>query len=282
MLLFEFLQTHLFFSSLIVFVFSLIMGSFFNVVILRYPEMLKRAFLKECADFACDANQSNQDSLKSEPFDLIYPPSHCPHCKKKLKWFHNIPVFSYLFLKGRCGFCRAPISCMYPIVEILTAILTVFVFLYFGFQVKTIAGIILVWVLILITFIDVREFLIPDTLSLSLLWLGLLFNVSHMFVSLDQAVIGAVAGYLFLFVIAKLFYCIRRKEGMGEGDFKLLAALGAWFGWMALPVILLVAVLLSLVVSIIVMCIHRRFSLSMAIPFAPFLSASGLLLFFWR
>jgi len=282
MLIFEFLQTHMFYSSLIVFVFALIIGSFFNVVILRYPEMLKRAFLKECADFECDASQSSQDSLKTDPFDLIYPPSHCPHCKKKLRWFHNIPVFSYLFLKGRCGFCRAPISCMYPVVEILTAILTVFIFLYFGFQLKTVAGILFAWILILITFIDIRTFLIPDALSLSLLWLGLFFNLSHVFVSLDQAVIGVIAGYLFLFVIAKLFYWIRRKEGMGEGDFKLLAALGAWFGWMTLPAILLVAILLSLIVSIVVMCTRQRFSLNMVIPFAPFLSISGLLFIFWH
>jgi len=282
MLIVEFLQVHIFYSSLIVFIFALIIGSFFNVVILRYPEMLKRAFLKECADFECDASQSAQDSLKTDQFDLIYPPSHCPRCKKKLKWFHNIPVFSYLFLKGRCGFCRTPISCIYPVVEILTAILTVFVFLYFGFHLKTVAGIILVWILILITFIDIRTFLIPDTLSLSFLWLGLFFNLSHVFTPLDQAVIGAVAGYLFLFIVAKLFYWIRRKEGMGEGDFKLLAALGAWFGWMTLPAILLVAILLSLVVSIIVMCARRRFSLNMVMPFAPFLSISGLLFLFWH
>ena len=280
MLIFELLQTHMFFSCLIVFVFALIMGSFFNVVILRYPEMLRVAFLKECANFLQHTNKIMQKTLKTERFNLIFPPSRCPHCKKKLKWFHNIPFFSYLFLKGRCGFCGAAISCIYPAVEILTGALTLFVFLYFGFQMKTIAGIILVWMLILITFIDIRAFLIPDTLSLSLLWLGLFFNLSHVFTSLDQAVIGAIAGYLSLFIISKIFYWIRQKEGMGEGDFKLFAAFGAWFGWMMLPAILLVAVLLSLMMSLGVMCVRRQFNLNMAIPFAPFLSLSGMLVLF--
>jgi leader peptidase (prepilin peptidase)/N-methyltransferase len=282
MLVVEFLQTHMLYSGIIVFVFALIMGSFFNVVILRYPEMLKRAFLKECIDCSDNARKPLQDSSKTNVFNLMYPPSHCPHCKKKLKWFHNIPVFSYLFLKGRCAFCRTSISYIYPIIEILTAVLAVSVFFYFGFQIKMIAGIIFVWFLILITFIDIREFLIPDILSLSLLWLGLFFNLWHVFTPLDQAVIGAIAGYLILFIIAKVFYWIRRKEGMGEGDFKLLAALGAWFGWTTLPIVLFVAVLLSLVVSAVIMCARQRFSLSMVVPFAPFLSISGIFLLFWH
>ena len=265
---------------IIVFIIALIMGSFFNVVILRYPEMLKQFFVKECANFLPCFNDFIPNALKNERINLIYPCSYCPNCKKNLKWFHLVPVFSYLFLKGHCGFCHAPISYLYPIVEILTGILTVLVFLHFGIELKTIAGIIFTWILILVTCIDIRTLLIPDTLSLSLLWLGLLFNLTHLFTSLNQAVIGAIVGYVFLFTIAKIFYWVRHQQGMGEGDFKLFAALGAWFGCSWLLIILLIAIMLSFMASIIMMCIRREFNLSMAIPFAPFLSVSGMVLLF--
>jgi leader peptidase (prepilin peptidase) / N-methyltransferase len=248
---------------------GLIIGSFLNVIISRYPEMLRRSWRAECREFL---------DLPPEPLsptlNLALPRSQCPHCRHYLRFWHNIPLVSYLLLRGRCGFCRQRISIQYPIVELLTALLTLAVFLQFGWQLKTLALWLLSWSLIVLAAIDWKNQILPDTITLSLLWIGLILNIYLVFTPLGDAVWGAVTGYILLAVVAWAFKLIRKKPGMGHGDFKMLAMLGAWVGTLAMLQILLIAVLLSLVVTLVLLAfkkVHR----DQPLPFGPWLALSG-------
>lgn len=253
---------------------GLCVGSFLNVVIYRLPRMMERDWNAQCASLR------NEEITEEETLTLSKPRSRCPACGHQITAFENIPVLSYLFLRGRCSACKVPISARYPLIEALTALLSVFTVWHFGPGLAAIAALVLVWSLIALTFIDVDTQLLPDSITLPLLWLGLLFNLYGGFVSLPSAVIGAMAGYLSLWSVYWLFKLVTGKEGMGYGDFKLLAALGAWLGWKMLPAIILLSSLVGAIVGIllIVLAKHGR---NVPIPYGPYLAAAGLIALFW-
>jgi leader peptidase (prepilin peptidase)/N-methyltransferase len=257
--------------------FGLAIGSFLNVVIHRLPVMLERNWQSQCHELL-NPNQPQSDT--SERFDLIMPRSRCPHCGHAITALENIPVLSFLWLRGKCSACRKPISWRYPLVELLTGCLSVLVAWQFGFSLAALAGLALTWGLIALSLIDVDRQLLPDDLTLPLLWAGLLFNIFAVFVPLSSAVIGAAAGYISLWLVYQLFKLTTGKEGMGYGDFKLFAVLGAWLGWQSLPLIILLASLVGAVVGIsfIVFFGHDR---RMPIPFGPFLCAAGWIALLW-
>jgi leader peptidase (prepilin peptidase)/N-methyltransferase len=249
--------------------FGLTVGSFLNVVIHRVPRMLEAQWRAQCAEL-------EGKELASERYNLLVPASHCPACKAPVRARDNIPVVSYLLLRGKCAACGARISPRYPIVEVLTGLLSAWVALRFGATAQTACGLVLVWALIALTFIDADTTLLPDSITLPLLWLGLLINTTALFAPLRDAVIGAAAGYLILWTIYWAFKLLTGKEGMGHGDFKLLAALGAWFGWkMLLPIVLLSSVV-GAVVGIVLIVLARR-GREIPIPFGPYLAGAGLI-----
>jgi len=263
---------------------GLIVGSFLNVVIHRVPIMLDREWREQCAEYAGDTIEADR-----KPFNLLRPGSSCPACKAHIPAWQNIPILSYILLRGRCAACGASISIRYPIVEGLTALASAAVAWKFGFGAAGIAGIVLTWFLIALTFIDIDHQLLPDVLTLPLLWLGLaLSTLVGTFdlapsgalaipVDLRASVIGAMAGYLSLWSIYHLFRLATGKEGMGYGDFKLLAALGAWMGWKMLVPIVLISAAVGAVTGIILLALQRRHR-STPIPFGPFLAAAGWLM----
>mgnify|MGYP005810464455 CR=1 FL=1 len=249
---------------------GLAIGSFLNVVIHRLPRMMEADWRAQCAEI--DGKAPPQKSA----YNLFVPASHCPACSAPLRVRDNLPLLSYLLLRGRCAACGARISLRYPVVEALTAVLSAWVAHHFGFGLQGILGLVMVWTLIALTFIDADTTLLPDTLTLPLLWLGLLANTAHAFAPLRDGVIGAVAGYLILWSIYWLFKLATGKEGMGYGDFKLLAALGAWFGWQMLLPIALLSSVVGAVVGIVLMILARR-GRDIPIPFGPYLAAAGFI-----
>jgi leader peptidase (prepilin peptidase)/N-methyltransferase len=253
---------------------GLLVGSFLNVVIHRLPKMMEHEWQQQCAEL------SGHPIETSPTYNLVVPRSACPHCNHAISALENIPVISYLFLRGKCAGCAAPISPRYPIVEAVSGLLSTYAAWHFGFGLAGIAAIILVWALITLTFIDFDTQLLPDSITLPLLWLGLLLNLNGAFTSLPNALIGAVAGYLVLWSVYWAFKLTTGKEGMGYGDFKLLAALGAWLGWTMLPLIILLSSLVGAVVGIalIVIAKHGR---NIPIPFGPYLAGGGLIALFW-
>jgi len=255
-------------------VLGLCVGSFLNVVIHRLPQILERDWRAQCAELRGEVLES------CEPLSLVRPRSRCPACGHPIGALENIPILSYLFLRGRCAACSAAISVRYPLVEALTALLSGFTVWHFGPTLTAIAALCLIWALIALSFIDLDTQLLPDSITLPLLWLGLLFNLWGGFASLQSAVIGAMAGYLCLWTVYWLFKLATGKEGMGYGDFKLLAALGAWLGWQMLPVIVLFSSMIGAVIGIalIVLAKHGR---NIPIPFGPYLAAAGILALFW-
>jgi leader peptidase (prepilin peptidase)/N-methyltransferase len=257
--------------------FGLAIGSFLNVVVHRLPVMLDRNWQSQCRELL---NPNQPQSDVPERFDLIMPRSRCPHCGHAITALENIPVLSFLWLRGKCSACHKPISWRYPLVELLTGCLSVLVAWQFGFSLAALAGLALTWGLIALSFIDVDRQLLPDDLTLPLLWAGLLFNIFAVFVPLSSAVIGAAAGYISLWLVYQLFKLTTGKEGMGYGDFKLFAVLGAWLGWQSLPLIILLASMVGAVVGIsfIVFFGHDR---RMPIPFGPFLCAAGWIALLW-
>lgn len=257
-----------------VFVFSLLVGSFLNVVIHRIPMMMQQDWLKQANEIL------DQPSQADTPISLSRPRSHCPHCHAPIHAWQNIPVISYLFLRGRCAHCDDRISPRYPLIELLTAILSTVVAAELGFGWPLLAGLLFTYFLVALTFIDVDHQLLPDSLTLLLLWLGLFVNLFGTFTDLQSAVIGAIAGYLVLWLVYQSFRLLTGKEGMGFGDFKLLAALGAWLGWQLLPIIVLLSSLVGAVVGIaLIVC--KRHQRSQPIPFGPYLAAAGWLAFVW-
>ncbi|MDR2638158.1 MAG: A24 family peptidase [Zoogloeaceae bacterium] len=255
---------------------GLIVGSFLNVVIHRLPRMLEREWQRDYAEYS----GTPLPPEAAAPFNLAVPRSRCPCCGHAIMALENIPVVSYLFLRGKCRQCHAPISPRYPLVEIAAALLAAAAAWHFGFGWQAFAAAVFLWVLLALALIDADTHLLPDRLTLPLLWLGLLVNLRGSFVPLDSAVIGAAAGYLFLWSVYWLFKLATGKEGMGYGDFKLLAALGAWMGWAMLPVIVLVSSIVGALVGISLM-LFRRHDRQVPIPFGPYLAAAGAIALFW-
>lgn len=273
-LLQAFQQSPLFYVTFVT-VLGLMVGSFLNVVIHRLPRMMEREWLRNCAELQGTA--TTDDGTR---YNLLVPRSACPGCGQAITAWQNIPVVSYLFLRGRCAGCKARISPRYPLVEALTGVLAGVIACQFSVTFTALAALIFVFALIALAFIDFDTQLLPDDITLPLLWLGLLLNLGGTFTDLRSAVIGAAAGYLVLWSIYWAYKLIRGREGMGYGDFKLLAAIGAWFGWQLLPaVILLSAAAGSIIgISLIVFARHGR---DVPIPFGPYLALGGIAALFW-
>ncbi|MDQ7989496.1 MAG: A24 family peptidase [Candidatus Dactylopiibacterium sp.] len=253
---------------------GLCVGSFLNVVIHRLPLMLERRWQDEVAEMR---GESQPDTPR---LGLATPRSRCPHCGHQITALENVPLVSYLFLRGRCGHCGARISARYPFVEVVTAALSFAVAWHFGFGWQSAAGLFFVWAMVALTFIDLDTFLLPDDITLPLLWLGLAFNLAGIFVPIGTAVIGAMAGYLSLWSVFWLFKLATGKEGMGYGDFKLLAAIGAFLGWKALPAVILLSSVVGAVVGIGLM-VFARHGRETPIPFGPYLAIAGVLALFF-
>lgn len=253
---------------------GLLVGSFLNVVIHRIPKMLEQQWERDCAEFR------GEDLPETRPYSLAFPGSHCPTCGTEIKALQNIPVLSYLLLRGRCAVCNVSIPIRYPLIELVTAVIWILCGLFFGVSNALVAAMLLTAVLISLTTIDLDHQLLPDSLTLPLLWIGLLININGTFVSLESAVLGAVFGYLCLWSVYWLFKIITGKEGMGYGDFKLLAALGAWFGLGALPTIVLLSSLVGAVVGV-ALIVTRRQSRETPMPFGPFLAGAGFIHLFY-
>ena len=249
-------------------------GSFLNVVIHRVPMMMEREWRAQCAELN---GQVVEDSAR---YNLLVPRSACPHCGHPIGALENIPIISYMVLRGKCKGCGAPISVRYPVVEAFCALLSAFVGWHFGAGWAAVGGLLFVWALLALTFIDFDTQLLPDDITLPLMWLGLLFNLNNIFVDLPSAVVGAITGYLTLWGVYWLFKLITGKEGMGYGDFKLLAAIGAWLGWKMLPLVILLSSLVGAVVGITLMIVLRR-GRNVPIPFGPYLAGGGLIALFW-
>ncbi len=253
---------------------GVIVGSFLNVVIHRLPKMMEREWRTQCAEL------NNQPPEPAPRYNLLVPRSACPHCGHTIGAIENIPVLSYLFLRGKCKGCGAAISPRYPIVEFLSGVLSAYAAWHFGFGLAGLAAIAFVWALIALTFIDFDTQLLPDDITLPLLWLGLLLNLNNAYTSLPDAVIGAIAGYLVLWTVYWLFKLTTGKEGMGFGDFKLLAAIGAWLGWQMLPLVILLSSLVGAVIGITLIVFTKR-GRNIPIPFGPYLAGGGLIALFW-
>jgi leader peptidase (prepilin peptidase)/N-methyltransferase len=257
-------------------VIGLCVGSFLNVVIHRLPKMLDRGWRTQCAEL------SGQPLADEPRYNLIVPRSQCPACGHWITAYENIPVLSYVFLRGRCSACHAPIARRYPVVELITGALTVAALIRFGVTPAAMAACVLLWSLIALTFIDFDTQLLPDNITLPLLWAGLLANVAGLLpgVSLRDAIIGAIAGYLALWTIYWLFKLIRGKEGMGYGDFKLLAALGAWLGWQMLPLIVLLSSVVGAVIGLGLVAFKGR-DHQIPLAFGPYLAIAGAIALFF-
>ncbi|WP_194756287.1 prepilin peptidase [Aliidiomarina indica] len=253
---------------------GLIFGSFGNVVVGRLPRMLELQWKRDCAE------ASGETPPPAERFNLAYPNSQCPSCHSAIRWYDNIPVLSYLLLKGRCRACGVHISLRYPMTEVISAALAVIAVLSFGFTMLGLAYAVFLYILLLLTLIDAEHMLLPDQLSLPLLWLGLLLSISVLPITPVEAIVGAAAGYLFLWSVYWLFRLVTGKEGMGYGDFKLLAVLGAWLGWQALPLIVLLSSLVGAIYGIVVLAMKNQ-GRDRPMPFGPFLAiAGGISLFY--
>ncbi|EGG93384.1 Leader peptidase (Prepilin peptidase) [gamma proteobacterium IMCC1989] len=258
---------------------GLLVGSFLNVVIFRIPKMMEQEFRSECCDFLTINDEKIKQS-KDKKITLSTPNSTCPSCQTPIKPWHNIPVISYLFLRGKCANCKTHISVRYPIVEAATGLLSLLTIYLLGFNSAGLVALVLLWSLICLTMIDIDTQLLPDSITLPLLWLGLIANYFGLYTSLEDALLGAIFGYLSLWSVFWLFKIITGKEGMGYGDFKLLAALGAWMGWQFLPLIILLSSLVGAVIGIAGIIILGR-NKNIPIPFGPYLAIAGWIAFIW-
>lgn len=253
---------------------GLLVGSFINVLVYRLPIMLERQWQREAQEVLGLAPNEH------ERFDLCLPASHCPHCGHRIRAWENIPVLSYLLLRGRCAACKGAISPRYPLVEAACAVLSLVVAWHFGATLEALLALPLTWCLLALSLIDADHGLLPDVLVLPTLWLGLMVNAFGVFVPLTDALWGAVAGYLCLWTVFWLFKLVTGKEGMGYGDFKLLALIGAWAGWQILPLTLLLSSLLGAVIGLCLLRWRRR-PVSLAIPFGPYLAIAGWIAVLW-
>lgn len=258
---------------------GLIVGSFLNVVILRLPRIMELEWQRECAQLA-ELADTGAASAPDQALSLSYPPSSCPHCGARIAPWDNIPVVSWLVLRGRCRGCKAAISARYPLIEGLTAVLSIIVVWHFGASWEALAALLLTWGLIALAVIDLDTQLLPDDITLPLLWLGLLISLTGLFTDSTSAIIGAVAGFLILWSVFHLFRLLTGKEGMGRGDFKLLAVFGAWLGWQALPQIVLLSAVAGAIIGVALIATGRRDS-QQPIPFGPFLAIAGWIALLW-
>ncbi|MGO4999420.1 prepilin peptidase [Oceanisphaera sp. W20_SRM_FM3] len=254
--------------------FGLLVGSFLNVVIYRLPVMLKREWQRDCTELNASPTPAQ------ETFNICTPRSRCSHCQHQLSALDNIPLVSWLMLHGRCRYCQVKVSKRYPLVELSTAILSAVIVWRFGASPQLLAALLFTWLLICMTMIDVDHLLLPDNLTLSLLWIGLLINIDGHFIALPDAVIGAAVGYGVLWSLYWAFKLATGKEGMGYGDFKLLAALGAWFGWQSILPILLLSSVIGSVIGLSLMA-SRRLSSDRVLPFGPALAIAGWVYLIW-
>ena len=253
---------------------GLMVGSFLNVVIYRLPKMLEQQWRDQCTEL----NGTEIPTRKT--FNIVVPRSACPVCQHGITAIENIPLISFLFLRGKCSSCKAPISFRYPIVEAITGALSGYVVWHFGFSIAALGTLVFTWAMIALTFIDFDKQLLPDSITLPLVWAGLLFNLANTFTTLPSAIIGAVSGYLFLWCVYWLFKFATGKQGMGYGDFKLLAAIGAWLGWQMLPLVILLSSLVGAVIGTALIVIGRN-TRHTPIPFGLYLALAGLIALFW-
>lgn len=279
MSLFDFFASNLLAAITVASILGLLVGSFLNVVIYRLPVMLEREWTSQC-ETLLTSGSGNTEEPEQAPFNLVTPNSHCPKCDVAIKPWQNIPVISYLMLGGKCHNCKTSISKRYPIIEFVTGLLSCLVIWHFGFSWQGGAMLLLTWALIALTMIDFDHQLLPDNITLPFLWLGLIVNSFGIFCSLPDALWGAVFGYLSLWAVFWLFKLVTGKEGMGYGDFKLLAVLGAWFGWQMLPLIILLSSLVGAIVGIFLLVLKNK-GKSVPIPFGPYLAAAGWIAAIW-
>ena len=266
---------HSFFMYTVITLISLAVGSLLNVIIYRLPIMLQAEWREQCCELL-----EIKDKEEHRKINLFLPRSFCPNCKTLVKAWQNIPIISYIFLRGRCYQCKYPISIRYPFVEFLTMILSLYASWHFGFTVQLPFVLFALWLLIPLIFIDLEYQLLPDCLTLGFLWLGLIANTQNLFVTLPIAVLSCAGAYVGLWLFIQLFYLITGKVGMGHGDFKLFAAFGAWFGWIYLPLILLLSSITGAVIGMIYLHVNNK-TRDTTIPFGPFLCLSGLVALFW-
>jgi len=276
MAIIEFLSSNTPFYLFCVGLLGLIVGSFLNVVIHRLPIMMEREWQSHCADLAGNSEEQSE----SAPFNINTPSSRCPHCGHAITPLENIPVLSYLWLRGKCSSCGTRISARYPIIEATTALLSVVIAWHFGFNWQALAGLVLTWALIALTMIDFDHQLLPDSITLPFIWIGLTLSLWGVFIDSRTAIIGALAGYLSLWSVYHLFKMITGKEGMGFGDFKLLSMLGAWMGWKMLPAIILLSSAVGAVVGIALILLRGR-DRNIPIPFGPYLATAGWITLLW-
>lgn len=255
---------------------GLVVGSFLNVVVHRLPIMMERDWRQQCRDFVSVGDQP----VETDRFDLASPGSRCPSCGTRIRYIHNIPVLSYLLLKGRCASCGWRIPIRYPAVEALTGAMSLVVAWQFGVSVQTLAVLLFTWSLIALSFIDLDTQLLPDSITLPALWVGLAFNLFAVMVPLWDAVVGAMCGYGVLWIVYQAFRLLTGKEGMGFGDFKLLAMLGAWAGWQSLPLTILISSVLGAAVGISLMAFKGQ-DREVPIPFGPYLALAGWVSLIW-
>ncbi len=258
---------------------GLLIGSFLNVVIYRLPKMLEQDWKHQCS-ILLEQEKLESELNNAEKITLSKPDSTCPKCQHKIKPWENIPVLSFLFLGGKCSQCKNKISMRYPLVEIATSILSLIVIMTFGATYAGLSALFLTWVLIALTMIDTDTQLLPDDMTLPLLWAGLILNSFNIFTTLESALWGAVCGYLSLWFVYQLFKLLTGKEGMGYGDFKLLGALGAWLGWEQLPIIILLSSVVGAIIGIAMILIKGR-DKNIPIPFGPYLAIAGWISLIW-
>lgn len=275
MLLLDFLASHVLAFVLCTLLVGLLIGSFLNVVVYRLPKMLLRDWQAQAREILNLPAETDKQT-----FNLILPNSSCPHCAHEIKPWENIPIFSWLFLRGKCSSCKAPISTRYPLVELTCGLLSAYVAWHFGFTWQTGSMLLLTWGLLAMSLIDADHQLLPDSLVLPLLWLGLIVNQFGLFASPADALWGAIAGYLSLWSVYWLFKLVTGKEGMGYGDFKLLAMLGAWGGWQILPLTILLSSLVGAVLGVMMLRL-RNAETSTPIPFGPYLAIAGWIALLW-
>ena len=265
----------LFYTAVVVL--GLVIGSFLNVVIHRLPIMLKENWGQQCRELL---EQGHEGAAGNQPFNLMRPASHCPACGHRIRIIENIPVASYLFLRGRCASCQTRISPRYPLIELTTAMLSAITAVHFGFTLQAAAALAFTWTLIPLCMIDFDEQLLPDSITFPLLWAGLTLSLAGIFIDSQTSITGALAGYLSLWLVYHLFKLATGKEGMGYGDFKLLAAIGAWIGWQVLPVVILFSSVVGAITGILLIALKGR-ERSQPIPFGPFLASAGWLTLLW-
>ena len=274
MSLFELLSADTLIFAVVCGLLGLLVGSFLNVVIHRLPKMMAREWTEQCAALR------DEEAPAASPYNLVVPRSACPACGHAIGALENIPLLSYAWLRGKCAGCGIHISARYPLVELVTGALSAFAAWHFGFGWAAAGALLFIWALVALSFIDFDTQLLPDSITLPLLWLGLLFNLTGVYVPLADAVVGAALGYLILWSVYWLFKLVTGKEGMGYGDFKLLAAIGAWLGWKILPVVILLSSVIGALVGIGLIVLARR-GRSVPIPFGPYLAGAGLVALFW-